>query len=1767
MPFPGTIYAPPAVYTQTNYDNPTIAVLTGIRIPVFIGTGEETLTQLNLENVRGSSSVTDQEVPQEDETGRAVVSVSAAGAITLGDFNGVITRFQVRNYPIVSGDGTGRVTNDTSTVRVTINGDPIVVLGVNGATGIVEIATAPAADDEVRATYFFNRTDTLTTDDVSDQVTINPALIQSEKSEPSGGFVVTADINTFIVTVDGVERTVDLGVGTKPISAIITLINSGLSGTSGVASQFTNNRGGQSIQIVADQSLEIGDGTANTLLGFTFGTTTSRRTVFTTFQGPIVDGTNGGITTTDPANVTVRVDNVQVIPTAVDGQNRQVTLPFAPASGSTVTIQYYFNTWQDTFDYLAHINVTEIIRTGLVPDGNEFTQGVDFVLKDDKIVWGTATLVNPGDTTPGATPFGESQITPTLVDTRTFLEEASAVTDTSVNPPVTSQTEFQLQRQPTTGNGRDTPLGQSLFQTVSNNRIDLPTNRPDLVLAYWGFGIQDALDRGAVEVIKVEGTIITLKEAVPPGATVYATHWYNTMQDNEYTLTSVVPGGSGVGTYTVTDSDGNVLYTPTFGTKGAALNTVTIEFPSGSELKPDVRFEGGTPREETITVTFASRDATLAKFTFPGNDPYYTITDASDHARLLIDNTALSGGAAGIDLARVNGIEGLGFPAQFLGEEVEYDVTTGLTTFDLQQGINDELSVTLDDVLITATAPANATATLDDYVDSLNNQAKLAANPPYYTAATRFIGSTIITALEYDKLTLHYTGAVTGLSGNWIATIAPATYATSADLATALQAAIAATNPVVGLTVGVTADGDGRLRLSIDALPPTDIGVAATDTITVALPSVAGDTVTFTKQDGTTATLTATNTPTIIGANNFDISSGVPATIALELDTAINDPNNNTFGIVTSTNLGPVNTIAAADPGTLGNGITITISEAVPGTFVVATPTLTGGTNAGGGFLEFIDDATPAEDFGILAGVSTDAATVGNQVKLLNCDIARRFTVVGVSGALLYDRVILRNRIVPGSGSVAGFFSLEQTELKIEGSSGSTQAGLVTNEIGLAGLRGTVQPATVVGDIGISVGQIPAGTYGDARDGQPAIEFFETGATSPQNNIFRFNIDGTPVALTFTDATGTAIPAGGSATVPLGPMSTANTVLAQIRTAAFVAGLSGAVVQQEGAGIRFTSAVTDTTSAVTIGDGNANSTLGFSVGDTAARTPVEARVLASALMAHHDASLATFYNSYNSPGATYFAGLALAGTYRDPANAEFLYLQSQAATGGGLGASSSITLLTPSAGNGSWLLDGTGLLASSGDGAVGEEAMSGFYVTSSDPEGSGSGNTSVFNSGVGQDGTVGQTYRDEVTGLTFTVLEREGGVSYPVGATSWFTFEVREIATTDANIPTNVIPGIELSVANTSGVATGDTAILDTIERGGAEPAVGDTYFTTYSYQKERFETLLFTRLSSVERAFGEIGPTNQLSLAARNAFVNSAVIVGTHQVLREPGSFQASIESYAGALEDLEGTLQGGTQIDYITPLRGDNLEFYQLLAVHADVQSSIRYRAERTVVAGLAAGTQPNQARDFALAIQKSRFRLVYPDLAYITVVDADANRRTDLVDGTFVAAALAGSLSSPNTDVATPWTGRTIFGFDRLGRTLDRVEANTVASSGVTILEDRPPNLRVRHGLTTNMETLLSRIPTVLTIADEVQQQTRNALERFIGIKFLPGVLSQIEGTFSTTLRLLVEAEIIRAYTGVTVQTSLTDPTIAEAEAFYQPVFPLLYVIVTFGLRSSL
>ena len=443
----------------------------------------------------------------------------------------------------------------------------------------------------------------------------------------------------------------------------------------------------------------------------------------------------------------------------------------------------------------------------------------------------------------------------------------------------------------------------------------------------------------------------------------------------------------------------------------------------------------------------------------------------------------------------------------------------------------------------------------------------------------------------------------------------------------------------------------------------------------------------------------------------------------------------------------------------------------------------------------------------------------------------------------------------------------------------------------------------------------------------------------------------------------------------------------------------------------------------------------------------------------------------------------------------------------------------------------------------------------------------MFNSGTGQDGVVGQTYVDAVTGLTFTVLPRAGGLSYPTGSSATLTFRSSTTFVTDANIPTLAVPGLELTVSNTAGVVVGDTALVETFKRGGAEPGIGEVYYVSYNYTKTDFTSKLFSRITDVVNEYGPVSPDNPLSLAAYIAFLNGSSVIGCQQVPKTAGSASASEAAYIAAIDASAGeSLPGFVAPAVLVLLPPATANLARYMAIHCDTQSSIRFKAERTAIFGFAAGTRVDQALAIAQTAGDTRVRFVYPDIASISLTDALGTTKNYLVDGRYLAVAVAASTTSPTIDPATPWESRALTGFTSLNRRLDAVTMNQLAVGGITVLENRPPFIRIRHGLTSDMTNILTKTPTVIQIADEIQKRVRAVCNPFVGAKFLPQVLGQIEGRLAEMFKVAVNEQLITSFTNVSVTADPTDPTAILVSAYYQPVFPLLYIAVTLRVSSS-
>lgn len=1557
---PFTTYAPPGVYVQTTTEPAVGQLLGGLRVPVLIGVGQETLSQTDVEMIRGSSSFADTPIHGEDPTGRWVTGGTSINP-TLGNQDGTRTQFKVRNFPIVDGEGAGKTTFEVVKVDVTINGTKVVVAAVDGTNGLVSLLVPPAEDDAVRVSYYFSRKDTRVVDDVSAQITNVSASLVAPKADT---YVITAGSNDILLlTVNDVTAvSVKFTPGTRTSTDLANDINSlGVSGLSGAV--HVDNQGLSHLNIVATGNVLVGTGTANGVLGFNAGQYTNRNKAFRVFNGPIVDGSNGGVTTTDPSKVVIQVNGVTVVAKSVDGANRLVTLPAAPSVGSKVTIQYYFNTFQDTFDYLPNNSVVTVGSVGISPGRRDYLNGPDFIIVNEgsqsKIQWGTAFSIT-SDLKTGNLAFGTTQIVGSLVDDRIYGAECARFTDPTTN--VVSLTKFTMPLKATTGNGRNTPLGQSVFQTITNGRIDLPTDRPDLVTVYVGKTFRDAFAKPAAAVLEVDSSTNTfiLRDPVPADYKAFATFWYSRLSDDTFTLTCLTPGASGIGKFSVSSAlnNGAPVYGVRFGTKSSLPQTV--QWPSGVESVTDAIHFGGTPISETVTITFNSslQPATHASFSNAFAEPYDLFTASRIFGGVVIDGNA----PVSVDLSS-------GFVAQLLSQPVS---SPGAMTF----ASTDRLVLQIDGINL---APIDVSA----------------------ATTLTLVATAINSAVDADAQT-HADGSAAFNTTTPNALASVVTYGSESILRIRGRNLKTATNgllsnvQVLSPTAAGQTDAAPKVRLA-----PNQSALGSFNAINQAAQMVG------TKDEPFVIT-TNVNDLFMLNVDGADYSANLPAGTAVSL-----------AAIVAYINAGYAATAPAADQATALSALVALANE-------IKSDYNAHRANSGGVW-HTVSDVT-----NVVA--AADASDLATAIVLLNeekLDLNAHFANTG--GAY---------------HSVADTFNVI--------------------------------------------------TAPDATDLRSAL-------------ILAYDLK-TKYNLHRTQATVHAI------------NDSINVTSASLADLVASSGLGFNAGQ-----LILTSRTNTVSSLLSISQsGTANTVLGFTAGASASRVQPNAAAISGALNA-----------------AAGFNALAVAYSITSSGLGNFLRIDSRTA-----GASSTIAFT--SVANTAFSVDtGMGITAgTSGD--SGEAAIAGYSVSSS--------NVASGSSGTG---IPGQTYTDARTGLRFTILPASAGDYANAGS---FSLVVDSTFTADATIPYLAIPGVEMTVFNTLNVGASSTAKLQTYPRSGSEPQIGDVYYVSYNYAKTDLSTALFRDSKKIQQSFGPPTPDFPLSLAARLAQLNGAVILGLKQVLKAPNSAQASVGSFTAAIDEQKKPISGNVKPDVITPL-GTDPQIFSYLNQHAVFMSSPRQEGERIGVVGVAAGTNALGVQSIAQGLNSEMMIVTYPDMFVVSIQDAIGNTTDQLVDGSMAAAALAGSVCNPSLDVATPLTRRQIFGFKRLGRVLDPSEANQIATRGVTIIEQVDTNMRVRHGLTTNMSSVITRTPSVTLTIQYVQQSIRSALDPFIGQKFTGSLLKAAENALTGMFSTLIDAQIVTKVAGIAAVVDEDDPTIMRTEAIYVPVFPLEYVVSSLKVRIRL
>lgn len=388
--------------------------------------------------------------------------------------------------------------------------------------------------------------------------------------------------------------------------------------------------------------------------------------------------------------------------------------------------------------------------------------------------------------------------------------------------------------------------------------------------------------------------------------------------------------------------------------------------------------------------------------------------------------------------------------------------------------------------------------------------------------------------------------------------------------------------------------------------------------------------------------------------------------------------------------------------------------------------------------------------------------------------------------------------------------------------------------------------------------------------------------------------------------------------------------------------------------------------------------------------------------------------------------------------------------------------------------------------------------------------------------------------------------------------------------------GSDYVVAQSETGAAGTADNWTTLTRsGGSTITSGATVYVTYHYTDTTYnQPYEANDYDTVKEVFGE--PLNlttgaiisPLSMAAKLSFDNGAarvVLVATPT----PGSASRA-ELSAGTAR-----LSSRPDVNIIVPLpvglTGTEVSPGDVLNVGTDLKSYVESAADNKIYAVGVLGyetTITNLPTSIAGAVSSERVMLAWPNK--MQFYNGFANQILT-VAGYYLAAALAGQMAA--RPVQTPLTHKLVRGF--AGLPPDILAAETISqkniwsAGGVAVIEpDRHQNLVVRHGVSTNPASVLTREMNLTRAKDAMMQLIADTIDaaELIGSTIDAETPLRIKGVVAGCLSTAVNSGVIESYETPKVRQSSLDPTVIEVKFRYKPSYALNYIVVSFSINTA-
>jgi len=341
---------------------------------------------------------------------------------------------------------------------------------------------------------------------------------------------------------------------------------------------------------------------------------------------------------------------------------------------------------------------------------------------------------------------------------------------------------------------------------------------------------------------------------------------------------------------------------------------------------------------------------------------------------------------------------------------------------------------------------------------------------------------------------------------------------------------------------------------------------------------------------------------------------------------------------------------------------------------------------------------------------------------------------------------------------------------------------------------------------------------------------------------------------------------------------------------------------------------------------------------------------------------------------------------------------------------------------------------------------------------------------------------------------------------------------------------------------------------GSKEPVAASTYYVDYTRARltTEYTAQYWYSMVAIINEFGPADTTSPISLASQIAYENGATVWLLAQTNAADGS---EYQQYVAALAKLTAK-----DCNIVVPIT-TNQNIFSIVKSHVVSMSTQLQRKWRIAFIGVTGSKTVSQMNTLATGLNSRRVVLVYPEVAKRMIGDTETS-----LDGSYIAAALAGINANPNYDVATPLTRKDVVGFTELVANLNlRTEKNSIASNGVCIVDFDGTNSRVRHGKTTAIDTVINQEISLTNITDYVSEVMYRALENiYTGRKIVDDTTLDVKVTIQSLLNQLVGNDILVGWQNITVTQNITDPTQIDVTFEISPVMPLNYINIVFSIN---